>query len=301
MAELEQLTIETGGMSFSALAAGPEAGRLVLFLHGWPQGAGQWEAQLQAVAAAGCRGVAFDQRGYSDGARPTDVGAYAMQHLVADVLAVADDLGGHTFDLVGHDWGSAVAWTTASNYPQRVRTLTAVSVPHPRALLGHMAGEQGRMSAYMAFFQQPERPEEILLSDDAELVRAMFTGSSDPRVQEKAATVGFSSVATRTGLSDEVARRWATSISRPGVMTAALGWYRAMGTGTMFAGDVEVPTLFVWSTGDFALGRAAAEDTQQFVKADYRFEVLDGISHWIPEEAPDDLNRLLLDHLATHG
>ncbi|MGH9165227.1 MAG: alpha/beta fold hydrolase, partial [Acidimicrobiales bacterium] len=130
---IEDVEIAFGDLVFSALAAGPHDGRLVLLLHGFPQTSAAWRPLLSALALAGHRAVAFDQRGYSPGARPPAVADYAVDHLVADVVGVADTMGAGGFDVVGHDWGAAVAWGVAAAHPGRVRTLTAVSVPHPVA------------------------------------------------------------------------------------------------------------------------------------------------------------------------
>ena len=124
---LEHLVIAAEGMEFRALAAGPADGRLVLLLHGFPETGYTWRRQLEALGRAGYRAVAPDQRGYSPGARPDSVAAYGMSRLVGDVLAIATALGRERFDLVGHDWGGAVAWVVATAAPARVRTLTVLS------------------------------------------------------------------------------------------------------------------------------------------------------------------------------
>ncbi len=281
MADVEELEITTGEMTFRALAAGPDAGRLVLLLHGFPQTSRSWLATLDALAGAGYRAVAFDQRGYSPGARPGQVEHYAMAHLVADVIAVADDIGGHEFDLVGHDWGGAVAWHVAGQYASRVRSLTVVSTPHPaafrRALSGELGGDQPQRSWYMEFFQKSDEPEQALLGDGAAALRGLYTGVPDDAVDH-----------------------YVSELSQPGALTAALNYYRAIPLGSPPQIDpITSPTLYVWSTDDVALGREAAEATADHVRGPYRFEVLDGISHWIPEAAPDQFNRLLLDHLQS--
>lgn len=263
-----------GGLVFHALAAGPDDGELVLFLHGFPQSAAMWTAQLEALAAAGYRAVAFDQRGYSPGARPTDVAQYRVGHLVDDVLAVA---GGQPFHVVGHDWGAVVAWHVAGRHPERVRTLTALSVPHPIAFAAALASaddEQRNPSAYIAFFQQVGAAEDLLLAGGlAAMLRAAgYPGDVDERVR---------------------------AMSEPGALTAALNWYRAIDAGLAAVGRISRPTLYVWSTEDVALGRQGAEGTDRYVDGPYRFEVLEGITHWIPEQVPDVLNRLLLEHLAS--
>src|SRR4051812_48026683 len=167
-------------MTFSALAAGPPDGRLVLLLHGFPQTSYSWRHALAALASAGYRAVAPDQRGYSAGARPTEISQYAMPHLVADVLAIADDMGGHEFDLVGHDWGGAVAWQTAGRYPERLRTLTVLSTPHPGSLtwtLTESVGQQRERSSYMQFFRRPDEPEDMFLADGAVVLRNTYAGA----------------------------------------------------------------------------------------------------------------------------
>ena len=99
--------------------------------------------------------------------------------------------------------------------------------------------------------------------------------------------------------SAEDAEEYVRVLKEPGALTAALNWYRAMKPGLVGdIGPITMPTMFVWSTNDIALGREGAEATGQHIDGPYRFEVLEGVSHWIPEEAADDLNRLLLEHLA---
>jgi len=269
--------VRAGEFTFDAIVDGPSDGPLVLLLHGFPQSAHEWRAQVAALAQAGCRAVAFDQRGYSPGARPTAVEHYRMPHLVADVLAVADDMGGHAFHLVGHDWGAAAAWQVAGRYPERVRSLTAVSVPHPKALTGAMRaadGDQAQRSSYMTWFRDDSGAvEHELLADNAARLREVF-GDLD---------------------ADEYVHR----MQEPGALTAALNWYRAARSDDLLdLPDVSVPTLFVWSDNDPAIGRAAADTCSLYVSGDYRFEVFEGVDHWIPEKAADRLSAVLLDHLA---
>jgi pimeloyl-ACP methyl ester carboxylesterase len=279
---LERIEIPVGDLVFSGRASGPGDGRCVLLLHGFPQTSWSWRHQLQALAQAGHRGVAVDQRGYSEGARPAGVEHYAMPHLVSDVVAVADRLGCDRFDVVGHDWGGAVAWNLAGRHPDRVRTLTVVSTPHPAAFAATLLDgrdDQAQRSSYMAFFRQPEVPEQTFLADGGAGLRTLFEAS---------------------GLAGE-ADEYVSVLTQPGAMTAALNWYRAVDIADVREmGAVTSPTLYVWSTEDVALGRAAAEATAAHVSGPYRFEVLEGVSHWVPEEAPADLNRLLLEHLAAH-
>lgn len=230
------------------------------------------------------RAVAFDQRGYSPSARPPEVSDYRLGELVDDVLAVADALGFERFDVIGHDWGAMVAWAAAGRHPDRVRTLTAVSVPHPKAFAAAMRGDgdQAKRSSYIEVFRRPGHvAEQRLLGEDGngDGLRAMFVATGMPPD------------------APEIAE-FVAAMVQPGALTAALNWYRAMSPDAAAdIGSIVVPTLFVWSTADNAIGRRAAEACGQFVSGPYRFEVLDGVSHWVPETAPRDLNRLILEHL----
>ena len=280
---MEDLEIAVGGgLTFRARAVGPEDGRLVLLLHGFPQTSRSWTETMRTLGDAGHRAVAFDQRGYSPGARPLGVEHYGIDSLVADVIAVADDLGGHRFDLVGHDWGGAIAWQVAGRYPDRVRTLTVASTPHPlafaRALRGELGGDQRSKSGYVDFFRQVDTAEDSLLAGDAAALRAMYSS-----------------------MPPDAAAEYLAVLSDRGALTAALNYYRATSFDSQPpAGDITAPTLYVWSTEDMALGREAAEATAQHVAGPYRFEVLDGVSHWIPEHAAENFSRLVLEHLAAH-
>jgi pimeloyl-ACP methyl ester carboxylesterase len=274
---MQQVELAVGDLVFDARADGPEDGELVLLLHGFPQTSFSWRHQLPALAAAGFQAVAPDQRGYSPRARPADVTSYRADRYVDDVLGLADILDADRFHLVGHDFGGFVAWDVASHHPERISTLTVVSTPHPapfsRSILE--GGEQRERSSYMLFFRSPEA-EAFFLDNDAGGLRGIYEAS---------------------GLAeyDEYVR----VLTQPGAMTGALNWYRAVDrSAAARIGAITTPTLYVWSTNDPALGREAAEATAQHVDGPYRFEVLEGVSHWIPEEAPEALNALLIDHLA---
>ncbi|MGH9188356.1 MAG: alpha/beta fold hydrolase, partial [Acidimicrobiales bacterium] len=140
---IERFDITVGPLTFQARQAGPADGRPVILLHGVPQTAACWTAQLVALAAAGYRAVAFTQRGYSPGARFDDVEAYTMDKLAIDVLDVADALGFERFDVVGHDAGAGVAWTLGGYHAERVVTLTIASVPHPAAFANAYRNSKG--------------------------------------------------------------------------------------------------------------------------------------------------------------
>jgi pimeloyl-ACP methyl ester carboxylesterase len=275
-------SVRLGSFTFDVRKAGPADGPPVVLLHGFPETSWSWRHQIDVLATAGHRVIAPDQRGYSPGARPPGRRSYRMAELVGDVMRLADheDLG--RFHLVGHDWGAAVAWMVASAHADRLRSLTAISVPHPLAYgdaIRKLRSGQAARSIYFLVFQIPGI-ERLMLARDV---------------------AGFRSALQRSGLSAEEADHYGELMSDRAALTAALNWYRAVWWSDVKGLEpVTVPTLHLWSTGDPALSRTGAEQTEKYVAGPYRFEVLEGISHWIPEHAPETTNQLLLEHFAAH-
>jgi pimeloyl-ACP methyl ester carboxylesterase len=269
------MQVQARGLTFEVRGGGPADGVPVLLLHGFPQHAGEWDDVTPALHAAGLRTYAPDQRGYSPLARPGAVEAYRIPELVADAAALLDALGVGAAHVVGHDWGAIVAWGLAAAHPDRVRTLTAVSVPHPAAMAHALATdrEQKARSSYIALFRRPGTAERVLLALRAAVLRKLLGGVGD---------------------ADRVAR-YAAPMRAPGALTAALNWYRAMSGADLAAvGPVSVPTTFVWSDKDVAIGRTAAQACAAHVTGEYRFVPLAGVSHWIPDEAPGPLAEAIL-------
>jgi pimeloyl-ACP methyl ester carboxylesterase len=292
---IEHFDITVGPFTFQARQAGPAHGRPVILLHGVPQTAACWTSQLEALAGAGCRAVAFTQRGYSPGARIDDVAAFTLDKLAGDVLGVADQLGFERFDVVGHDAGAGVAWTLAGYHADRVRTVAIASVPHPAAFADAYrskdagdGNDQHERSGYMRDIVRRPRGEmeQLFLANDRQLMRAVFHGLPEESVEEYLEIVG-----------------------NPEGMRGCLDWYRAGSLSPAQGGPrgldsnfpaIEIPTLFVWSDQDPAIGPAGAYATERHVTGPYRFIVLEGIGHWIPETAADRFNEELLAHLVSH-
>jgi pimeloyl-ACP methyl ester carboxylesterase len=282
-------TVARDGLAFDVTTAGPPEGEPVVLLHGFPQSARCWDAVTPALAAAGLRTIAPDQRGYSPGARPAGRAAYRLPELVADAAAVVEaalaETGRTRAHVVGHDWGAAVAWALAGLRPELVRTVTGLSVPP----LGAMAAalrrpRQLRASWYMAAFQVPG------LAERAFAVPAGQRWSPN-----------LVRMLVRSGQTRERAERDAAGLADPPALTAALDWYRADAlTGGTRIPQATAPALYVWSDGDTALTRDAAELAPAHVAGPFRYVELRGVSHWIPDEAPDALAELLLDHVAAH-
>jgi pimeloyl-ACP methyl ester carboxylesterase len=279
--EIQQ--VDVGDLTFDVRVDGPEDGRPVLLLHGFPETSLSWAAVTPLLTKAGLRTYAPDQLGYSPGARPAEVEAYSTPNLTQVTADLMTALGLDQADVVGHDWGANVAWALAGWHPDRVRSLTAVSVPHPAAytVAYRTDPEQKERSGYIRLFWQQGKAEEVLLADDGRRLRRMLSGGEG-----------------ETGIPAEAIEQYVSVLSAPGALTAALNWYRAMNSSDR-VDPVGVPTTYVWSDGDVAIGRTAAEACANYVTGDYRFVELPGITHWIPEQAPDQLAAAILKRIAS--
>jgi pimeloyl-ACP methyl ester carboxylesterase len=268
------------GLTFDVRDAGPADGEPVVLLHGFPQDARAWDRVAPVLHGAGLRTLAPDQRGYSPMARPRARSAYRSRELVDDVLALLDTAGLERAHVVGHDWGAAVGWALAAWHPDRVRTLTALSVPHPGAMAKALVtSDQALRSYYMALFQVPVLPERLLLAaGGAPLRRALRHG----------------------GLPAELADHYVARMREPGALTAALNWYRALPwSGREPVGRVRLPTQLIWGARDAFLGRTGVEQTEQFCRGEYRLEVLEEHSHWLPELAAERVAELVVAQVRT--
>jgi pimeloyl-ACP methyl ester carboxylesterase len=252
-------------------------GPVVLLIHGFPDSSGLWRHQVPALTAAGLRVVAPDLRGFGESDRPGAVEEYAIRRSVADMVAVLDGLGVERAQVVGHDFGAVVAWVLAASAPARVERLVTLSVGHP-ARAGERSIEDRERAWYTLLFQFADVAEELLSRDGWALFRAFLRGRGD-------------------------VDRYIADLSRPGALTAGLNWYRAnlhpareLRTPPRLPA-VTMPTLGVWSSEDPYLGEAPMRESGAHVDAPWRYERIDGVGHWIPLEAPDELNRLLLEFL----
>ncbi|MCU1602072.1 MAG: alpha/beta hydrolase fold protein [Frankiales bacterium] len=271
-------SFERDGLVFDVTDTGPADGEVVVLLHGFPQRATSWSGVTDRLVEQGYRCLAPDQRGYSPGARPGARSAYRLSELVADARALIDAAGAEKVHLVGHDWGAAVAWSFAEAHPERLASLTAFSVPHPGAFRQAMlTSRQVLASSYMYFFQLPFLPERVL---EKRLEKELVDAGQQP----------------------EAAARDAAAMKQPGALRGGLAWYRAIVVTDprAAAGKVGVPTLFVWSDGDTAVLRPAAERCGDWVTGAFRFEVLEGVSHWIPDVVPDLAAALVLEQVRAY-
>lgn len=266
------------GLRFEVTDLGPADGPVVIALHGFPEDRHCWDQLAAHLTADGRRVLAPDQRGYSPEARPAGRRAYRLDHLVGDVMRLIDEVGADQVDLLGHDWGAVVAWAVAAAHPERTRTVTALSVPHPRAFVTAVTRSRQLLhSWYMLAFQVPWLPERALgLRSGQVLAEAL----------------------RRDGLDEASAQRYAARAATPQAMAGPIAWYRALAlSAAVIPGPVSVPALFVWGSADRYVTAAAAGRCGEQVTGPYRFVALPGRSHWLPSTAADEVAGPLLDHL----
>jgi pimeloyl-ACP methyl ester carboxylesterase len=264
---------ERNGLRFPVLDSGDPSGPAVVMLHGFPQLPSSFAAVLPWLHEVGLRTLAPTARGYAPACRPIQRREYASSETAADVVALLDAAGLDRAHLVGHDWGGAQAWATASAYPERVASLTVLSTPHPAALRWSLRhSRQALNSWYMGLFQLPVLPEVLAGRTLGQTLRS-------------------------SGLPEADVAAYTEAMAQPGALTGALNWYRGMPFGDPTTSRrITLPTTYVWGRNDFALSRAAAEKTAAFVDGPYRFVELDA-GHWLPEREPAAVAEAVLDRI----
>lgn len=269
---------QRSGLTFEVADEGPLDGEVVLLLHGFPQLNTMWREVTPALHAAGYRTIAPNKRGYSHTAMPRGRRAYRITELVGDVVALCGQIG-RPVHLVAHDWGAAVGWVAVSRHPELFLSYVAVSVPHVGAFMSALPRGQLLRSWYMGFFNLPWLPERVL-SNRAAAQRAFAT----------------------VGLGGELFEDyWRDFGSDPQRLRGALAAYRGLvfeDPRSLFR-KARVPSTLVWSDDDPALGRAGTRLCEDYVEAPYRLEVLPGASHWIPQERPEELTRIVLERVSS--
>jgi len=260
-------------LTFDVIDSGPLSGQPVILLHGWPQRATMYDQVTPVLNEAGYRTFCPDQRGYSPGARPRSRFAYRVKQLVADVVALIEQIG-QPVHLVAHDWGAVVAWSLAGRHPDKILSMTVASVGHPAGYMRSWLNfDQLRKSWYMAVFQLPVFPERAL-SKPGGRVEGLL------------------------GMTPGALDRFHREYIGDGATRGGLNWYRSLPLVT--PGDlkkVSVPTTLVWSDEDMACGEAQAKRTAQYVTGPYELITLRGVSHWIPEEAPAEFAAAILQRI----
>jgi epoxide hydrolase 4 len=258
-------------------------GSLVLLLHGFPETSRAWRKQMPALAER-FRVVAPDLRGFGASDKPKGISAYRTPVLADDIVALIHAFDAEHAHIVGHDWGGAVAWAVAIEHPEAVDRLAVLNCPHPavmrRALRTNWS--QIRKSWYIFAFQIPWLPELAFRRNGARLVKDVMRR-----------TAKHSSI-----FGDAVLDEYALAFSAPGAATGAINYYRAAARSRVPRGKIKAQTLLIWGEDDVALGIELTRGMDGLFEREPRIEYLPDTSHWVMEERPELVNRLLLDFLA---
>ena len=273
------MKIKTNGLEFHVRDSGG-SGTPVILVHGFPDTGSLWRRQIAALTAAGFRTIVPDMRGRGQSAKPATVTEYGLPKMVVDVTGILDALEIPSAHVVGHDWGAAVAWLVASFAPERVRKLVAISVGFPGG--GGPPDLESLQKMWYRILINSAAAEELFQRNDWYLLRELMQKGGD----------------VEQAIAD---------LSEPGALTAAFNWYRAnlpVERIVMPAGQVsslpkvKASTLGIWSSGDVALTERSMTRSSEMVEGGWRYERIEGVSHWIPLDAADRLNELLLEFLA---
>jgi pimeloyl-ACP methyl ester carboxylesterase len=311
-------TVAVGDVELSVLDAGE--GFPVVLAHGFPELAYSWRHQIPALAAAGNRVLAPDQRGYGRSSRPERIEDYDITHLTGDLLALLDDIGEERAVFVGHDWGALVVWQLALLAPERVAGVVGMSVPFiPRApfpptqLMRRMVGDS---FFYMLYFQQPGVADADLGRDPATTMTRMLAGL---RLVDgdAAATAADTFAADDRGfverlpeperlpawLSQRELDAYVGEFSRTG-FTGGINWYRNLDrnwelTPQLTGAKVEVPAMFVGGAGDPVLLMSPPAVMDGWLSDDRGRVLVEGAGHWVQQEKPDEVNAALVEFVES--
>ncbi len=278
---LETLIFQNGEIALHVVAAGPKDGAVVVLLHGFPEFWYGWHKQIEPLAAAGFRVIVPDQRGYNLSSKPSGIAAYALSELVSDVIAIADQLGQQKIFLAGHDWGAAVAWSTALLHPQRVAKLVVLNVPHPSVMRKFMKTRLRQLlrSWYIFFFQLRWLPETFFSAFHFRVGARALLRSSCPAT-----------------FSAEDIAQYREAWSQPGALTGMIHWYRALFRyRTKFPNrTVRVPTRILWGERDTFLLSEMAHESLRYC-ADAELYTFANASHWLQHEESARVSEHLIE------
>lgn len=279
--QTRQTRIQGDGLQLHVTIAGE--GPPVILLHGFPENGRSWRHQVPALVAAGYSAWVPNLRGYP----PSDISPsqrdYHLPRLVNDVVAIAEATGVARICVVGHDWGGIMAWAFAGAYPQAVDRLVILNAPHMQVYADKVwRTSQLLRSGYVGLFQLPMLPERMLSAGNFFLIRQMFK----------------SAPTRRSAFSEDDAAWYVEGLSRPGALKAALDYYRANIDAMPLAraARTEAPVLMIWGERDPALGNFLLEGTERFAPR-LRIHRIPHASHWVQNEAPEEVNAALLAFL----
>ena len=257
----------------------------MLMLHGFPEFWYSWRHQITEFALD-YHVVAVDLRGYNDSDKPQGLAAYQMSELLADVKGVINGLGYQDCILVAHDWGGAIAWNFAYEYPSMVEKLIVMNLPHPaKFAAGLKTWQQLQKSWYIFWFQLPFLPELIFQANNCQVIASVF---KDMAIDKSA-------------FKPEDLAAFRDAAAKPGALTAMINYYRANFKipPDNLAKDweiLDIPTLMIWGEEDTALGKELTYGTDDYVK-NFQLKYIPDCSHWVQQEQPTLVNKYMRDFL----
>ena len=268
-------------LTFTCRVSGMENdGEAVILLHGFPETSRMYYDLIPVLVSEGYKVVAPDQRGYSPGARPSKISDYSIDKLSQDVIDIADAFQFEKFHLIGHDWGSAVGWVTVAFHSDRVISWTALSVPHLDAFFKAMNNnpEQQRKSQYIKFFKKPILPEFYFSIFGYKYLRDIWRKSSKEEIE-----------------------KYLEVFKQKGALKASLNWYRAnMKNDDKSIGDIAAPTLIIYGLKDMAIGEKSVDESEKYLKGDYKIEKLES-GHWLIQESFESVSKSIINHLTNYS
>lgn len=310
--------VDVNGVRLRVAEAGPRDGPVVILAHGFPELAYSWRHQIPALAAAGYRVLAPDQRGYGGSSRPPAVESYDIAALTGDLVGLLDAVGAQRGAVIGHDWGAVVAWSTPLLHPGRVAAVAGLSVPPvPRPLTPPTEAFRrifGTNFFYILYFQQPGVADAEMAGDPERALRRMLGGMRTPQDEATALRMlaagpeGFIDRLPEPQrlpdwLSAAELEHYVAEFTRTG-FTGALNWYRNFERNwqimaTPVASTIDAPALFVGGDDDPVLKFTRTDRAREVVVGPYRSVMLEGAGHWIQQERPEEINTELLDFLSA--
>ncbi len=275
---IKSINISTSEGVFDGLTAGPTDGTPVILLHGFPTTADQYTEVIKELSSENYYVIAPNQRGFTEGVRPTNSEDYHPSVRTQDVIDMADSLGIYRFHLVGHDAGALTAWIIAAMHPDRVITLTAMSVAHPQAIIDDYFDGASIQASRVGYAQDfvPDGFEETFVANNHEYMRWIYEDTPQESIDLYIEKLG--DVET---------------------VDAILNYYRERDWTwilTYGASAITVPTLQIWGDADSYVSISPMERSENYVVGEYHFEILEGVSHWVTETAAADVSSLLLVH-----
>lgn len=267
--------LKVNGYEFRVMEQG--SGPAVLLLHGFPDSWYLWRHQIPVLVESGYRVIVPDQRGFGESEKPAEVEAYQLPNLASDILGILDELDVERTHIVAHDWGSSVAWVFAAIYPDRVERFVPLSLGHP-SIFTEFPNGQLEKSWYILLFQFEGVAEKMFMKNDWALLKEWSR-------------------------HHEESEKWIKDLSRSGALTAAMNWYRAnlmpesLPSMPLEMPNVQAPTLGIWSSGDELLKEEQMVRSEEKVTGSWRYERVDGASHWLQLDRPEVLNKLIVEFL----